>query len=76
MMGINITSFSPNSEVTRAEFGTVLSRTIYGTIYNGGVPYYLNHLRALQDHSIITDTNPDLQELREYVMLMLMRSAE
>ena len=76
LMGINITSFSPNTEVTRAEFGTVLSRTIYGTLYNGGVPYYLNHLKALQDHSIITDTNPDLQELRAYVMLMLMRAAE
>ena len=71
-----MTSFFPNGEVTRAEFGTVLSRTLYGTIYNGGTPYYLNHLKALQDNSIITNTNPDLQELRAYVLLMLMRSAQ
>jgi hypothetical protein len=75
-MGIDIANFYPNGKVTRAEFGTVLSRALYGTLYNGGEPYYLNHLRALKEHSIITNTDPALQELRGYVMLMLMRAAE
>ena len=67
-------SFNPNGTVTRAEFGTVLSRTLYGTTYNGGTPYYFNHLNALKEHNILTNTNPTLKELRGYVMLMLMRS--
>jgi len=76
LMGIDMTSFYPSREVTRAEFGTILSRTIYGTKYNGWSPYYINHLRALQENNIITNINPDLQELRAYVMLMLMRAGQ
>jgi hypothetical protein len=73
-MGIDIANFNPNGEVTRAEFGTVLSRALYGTLYNDGQPYYLNHLNALKTNTIITNTNPDMKELRGYVMLMLMRA--
>jgi hypothetical protein len=34
LMGVGISNFDPNGEVTRAQFGTVLSRTLYGDIYN------------------------------------------
>ncbi|HBB04406.1 TPA: hypothetical protein DCZ39_06000 [Patescibacteria group bacterium] len=34
LMGVGITDFNPNGEVTRAEFGTVLSRALYGEQYN------------------------------------------
>lgn len=29
LMGINMTNFDPNGEVTRAQFGTILSRVIW-----------------------------------------------
>ncbi|MEI8091259.1 MAG: hypothetical protein WCG98_03245 [bacterium] len=40
MMGVDtknkpVASFNPNTEVTRAQFGTVLSRALRGTKYNG-----------------------------------------
>jgi len=77
LMGQWITDFNPNGTVTRAQFGTVLSRAIRGDEYNmTGNIYYTNHLQALKDNNIITNTNPELKELRWYVMLMLMRAAE
>lgn len=76
LMGVNTTEFNPNGTVTRAQFGTVLSRVLYGTSNEGGNPYYTNHLQALKDNGIITNTDPDLQEIRGYVMLMLERSSQ
>ncbi len=76
LMGIGTTHFDPRWKVTRAQFGTVLSRAIRWDIYNNGDPFYLKHLNALQSHNIITNTNPSLKELRGYVMLMLMRTSE
>ena len=71
-------NFYPNDMVTRAQFGTVLSRLLRGTTYANanGTEYYLNHLQALVDNGIITNNDPNLQEVRWYVMLMLMRSAQ
>ena len=66
--------FNPRGIVTRAQFGTVLSRALYGKTYNWWIPYYIGHLRALKNAGIIKNTNPDLKEIRWYVMLMLMRS--
>jgi hypothetical protein len=79
IMGIDLDwspaeTFTPNGIVTRAEFGTILSRTLYGNIYDGWSPYYLNHLKALKTFGIITNTTPSLRELRGYAMLMLMRA--
>ena len=34
LMGQGITHFDPNGEVTRAQFGTVLSRTLYNNQYD------------------------------------------
>ena len=66
--------FRPNDLVTRAEFATALSRMLYSTAdWN---PYYSTHLQKLYNSWIITNTNPNLHELRWYVMIMLMRSAK
>jgi len=73
-----IKEFRPNANISRAEFGTALSRTLWGGKYEGGTPYYANHLQALQSAGImkIIANAETTQEIRGYVMLMLMRSAE
>ena len=76
LMGQGIDAFRPNSKVTRAEFGTVLSRALWGNKYEGATPYYANHLQALKDAGIMTKIEtPSQLEIRGYVMLMLQRSA-
>ena len=75
--GIPTKVFNPNDEVTRAQFGTVLSRTLRGNQYNGGQPFYIFHLDALEKAHIMQQIDtPGNKELRGYVMLMLMRSVE
>ena len=75
LMGVGVNDFDPNGEVTRAQFGTVLSRALYGSGSNTtGEFYYLNHLNALKANNIITNINPYLKEIRWYVMLMLYRA--
>ena len=75
--GIPTSTFNPNEEVNRAQFGTVLSRTLRGNQYNWGEPFYSLHLDELQKESIMKQINtPENKELRGYVMLMLMRSIE
>jgi hypothetical protein len=37
-------------------------------------PYYVTHLSKLKSEGIISNGDPNLQEKRWYVMLMLMRS--
>jgi len=78
LMGQGITDFNPNGQLTRAEFGTVMSRLIRGTTYNWWTPYYTSHLNALKLAGIMTQiTNPTTRkELRGYVMLMMQRTYE
>lgn len=69
------TVFNPNGEVTRAQFGTMLSRLLYGSKYNAqpGLRYDA-HLQALQSAGIMTKiSQPFMLELRGYVMLMMQR---
>ena len=75
IMGIWIDEFRPYDEVPRAEFVTALSRLLYG-LADWTDNYYSTHMAKLQKEWIITNTDPNLQELRGYVMLMLMRSAK
>ena len=76
LMGQGIDAFRPNSKLTRAEFGTTLSRALWGNKYEGATPYYANHLQALKDAGIMTKIETPYQlEIRGYVMLMLQRSA-
>ena len=77
LMGVGITNFNPYGLVTRAEFGTVLSRALYGDTYNGGNPWYADHLNALHEAGIMNNiSNPMMLEVRGYVMLMMQRASE
>ena len=76
IMGVWIGSFYPNASVDRWQFGTALSRVLYGDLYNDSDPYYMSHLAALYNADIIKNMTASLQELRWYVMLMMMRAAE
>ena len=70
--------FRPNDEVTRAEFATALSRMIYNTSdgeFKSTPKYYIHHMEKLVKEWIITNDDPNMKELRGYVMIMLMRSA-
>ena len=71
--------FRPDDEVTRAEFATALSRMIYNTSdgeYKSTPKYYIHHMEKLVKEWIITKDDPNMKELRWYVMIMLMRSAK
>ena len=53
IMGQGITAFRPYDTLSRAEFGTALSRVLWGDKYEGGTPYYANHLNALKAAGIM-----------------------
>jgi hypothetical protein len=74
IMWQNIKDFRPYDLVTRAEFATALSRLLYW-LQDWQINYYSTHINKLHDNWIISNTNPNMHELRGYVMLMLMRSA-
>lgn len=83
LMGVNAegkstNKFTPNEEVNRAQFGTVLSRALWGEKYNGGTNFYSKHLTALKAKGIMTKiTEPEgIKEIRGYVMLMMMRAVK
>ena len=72
-------NFRPDDEVTRAEFATALSRMLYKTSdweYKSTSKYYIRHIEKLMKEWIITKDDPNMKELRGYVMIMLMRSAK
>ena len=74
-------NFDPNNQVTRAEFGTVLSRLLWWTKYaaNDGDVFYKRHLEVLREKGIMTKISgnwPSSIELRWYVMLMFKRVSE
>ncbi len=77
LMGQGIDAFRPNDKVTRGEFGTTLSRAMWGDKYNGGTPFYTNHLAALKEAGVMTKIEtPNQMEIRGFVMLMLQRATE
>ena len=78
IMGQNITAFRPYDTISRAEFGTALSRALWGNENEGGTPYYAKHLNALKEAGIMNQiaNAESTKEIRGYVMLMLMRSEE
>ena len=72
-------NFRPSDEVTRAEFATALSRMLYKTSdweFKSTSKYYIRHIEKLMKEWIITKADPNMKELRGYVMIMLMRSAK
>lgn len=83
LMGLNTNGtpdheFNPEAIVTRSQFGTILSRVIRWSQYNGGDPFYAPHLLALKNASIMTQiSNPtSINEIRGYVMIMMKRAYE
>ena len=84
VMWINMedNKFLPNSVVTRAEFGTVMSRVLWWDKYNitdtEHRSYYENHLQALKKDSILTQiANPETRwEIRKWVWLVFRRIVE
>ena len=79
IMWINIDEFRPFDLVPRTEFGTALSRMLYQTSdweYEKTEEYYTLHFEKLKEEWIMTMLDPNIEELRWYVMIMLMRSAE
>ena len=65
LMGVGMDKFYPTDEVTRAQFGTILSRVIWGTRYNNGTTYYTSHLNALKLAGIMTQiATPTMEEIR------------
>jgi hypothetical protein len=77
LMWLDMKKFSPKLRVTRAQFGTIMSRLLWWKKYAGWTPYYRKHLNALKENNIMTQIwNPEWRvELRQWVWLMLMRAA-
>ena len=71
------TYFNPSEKVSRAQFGTLLSRSLWdGTYENFHTPeYWMYHLQQLNTLGIMKDiVNYNNNELRGRVMLMLQRT--
>ena len=71
-----ITYFEPNKTLYRYDLSTVLSRMLYGTTYENKTwkgNYWDFHLKNLVDRKIISDANPNIKEIKQWVLLMLMR---
>jgi len=68
-------NFNPKGKVTRAEYATVFSRVLFWDKYNKTEwKYYENHIKALKEAGILSNTEPTIQEMRGWVMLMMYRS--
>ena len=77
---VHQSQFWPNEVVTRAQFGTALSRLLWGDTYavsNAQAnQYWVRHLQALKDAGIMTQIEtPNQVELRGWVVLMMWRQA-
>ncbi len=70
-----ITQFRPYDKITKAEVATAVSRILRWTQYNWWTPFYLNHVNALKNAWVLTDSfNINSNELRGNVMTILMRA--
>ena len=75
-------NFLANDIVSRAEFGTILSRILWGDTHNvkhtRETPYYTKHLNELNKNWIITQIDKPLtrKELRKRVWVVLKRISE
>ena len=69
-------TFNPNQAANRATFWTMLSRALRWARYEGGNPYYIDHLNALKTAWIMNQiNNPESKnEIKWYVLSMIMNS--
>ena len=71
-----ISQFRPYDKITRWEVATAVSRILWWNEYDWWSPYYAQHLNALRAAWIISDiSQPNFQELRWNVMVMLMKAS-
>jgi hypothetical protein len=79
LMWIRVKNFKPNKIVSRAEFGTVISRLLWWDAYDeldtDNNLYYTKHLRALQENWFLKNIDNPLsrKELRKRVWVVLRR---
>jgi hypothetical protein len=78
-MGIDMDKFLPKKRLSRAEFGTILSRILCWDKFNNGgvdVPFYIEHLAALKEEGLMNDiVNADIRnEQREWIWVALRRT--
>ena len=73
----NKKSFNPNQTANRATFWTMLSRVLRWARYDGGNPYYIDHLNALKAAWIINqiDSPESRNEIKWYLLNMLKSSS-
>ena len=73
-----IPDFMPDKYVSRAEFGTILSRTLWADKYEwvSGKQWYQRHLANLKSENILENIDPNITERRWWVILMIYRSAK
>ena len=70
-------TFNPYGLVTRAQFTTMLSRVLYGNIYNTMTWNYRDkHMQILYNQGIIKAMNPMIDEQRWWIFLMLYRASK
>lgn len=69
--------FQPNEILTRAQFGTIISRLLRGNTNNttatDTAQWYTHHLDALLKAGFISNIDPDLIEERIYIWTILQR---
>ncbi len=82
LMGITndwtpLQEFRPFDKVTRAEFGTILSRILRGSLYETSWEgWFTQHLQALYNANIMKKIEtPSMEELRWWILLMLRRQS-
>ena len=74
-----INDFMPKKFVSRAEFGTILSRILWwnrNEESENSSKYYVQHLNSLKWWTILSNINPNLKERRSYAVLMIYRAAK
>lgn len=82
LMGIHsnwktqIDDFMNKQLLRRADLATVVSRMFWGTKYDDETlrsKYWLKHLQHLSEENIIKIPDPEIKEIKEWVLLMLKR---
>jgi hypothetical protein len=76
IIGNSSSTFKPYETVNKAEFGTMLARILWGTKYDGGVPYYQAPLNALKNAGIMTQppNAETTQETKGSIFAMLLNA--
>jgi len=68
--------FDPHAVLTRKDVVTTIDRIINGTANDGAYPYYINHMQAMYDAGLISNTDPDKAELRINAFMIFERIVE